>query len=96
MGKVTALHPARGRGKRINVFIDGKFTISLEAEVVATEGLQVEKTLSASRIQELARADRFYRCLNAAKHYLSYRPRSESELRDRLQRRGFDSDTSKV
>ena len=29
-------------------------------------------------------------CLNAAYHYLSYRPRSEGEMRDWLRRRGFD------
>jgi regulatory protein len=31
------------------------------------------------------------RCLDAAFRYLSYRPRSEAELRQRLKRRGFDS-----
>ena len=29
-------------------------------------------------------------CLDAALHYLSYRPRSETEIRQRLQRRGFE------
>jgi len=33
------------------------------------------------------------RCLEAAYRYLSYRPRSESEIRERLQRRGFDAET---
>ena len=32
------------------------------------------------------------RCLDAALRYLSYRPRSEAELRERLGRRGFDGD----
>jgi len=93
MRKITALRIGRGRGKRINIFLDGKFAFSLEAEVVAKEGLRVEQVLSTDQIEALTRSDHFHRCLNAAVHYLSYRPRSESELRERLHQRGFDGDT---
>lgn len=31
-------------------------------------------------------------CLDAAYHYLSYRPRSEAEVRQRLRQRGFDTE----
>ena len=93
MGKITALHTGRGRGKRVNIFLDGEFAFSLEAEVAAKERLQVEQVLSDTQIETLARSDRFHRCLNAAVHYLSYRPRSEAELRERLHQRGFDGDS---
>ena len=56
------------------------------------EGLQVGQELSNSHIEALARSDHFHRCLNAALRYLSYRPRSEFELRQRLCQRGFDGD----
>ncbi len=92
MRKITALRVGRGRGKRVNIFLDGKFAFSLEAEVAAKEGLQVEQVLSDEQIKALTRSDHFHRCLNAAVHYLSYRPRSESELRERLRQRGFDGD----
>ena len=93
MTRITAIRAGRGRGKRVNVFLDGKFAFSLEAEVAVTEGLQAGQELSAGEIEALARSDHFHRCLNAALHYLSYRPRSESEIRGRLQRRGFDGDS---
>jgi len=93
MKKITAIRAGRGRGKRVNVFLDGKFAFSLEAEVAVKEDLQVGQELSVGQIEALARSDHFHRCLNAAAHYLSYRPRSESELRERLYRRGFDDDS---
>jgi len=93
MGKITDLRPGKGRRKRVNVFLDGKFAFSLEADVVEKERLQIEQVLSADRIAALTKADNFQRCLNAAVHYLGYRPRSESELRERLHRRGFNGDT---
>ena len=91
MTKITALRAGRGR-QRVNVFLDGKFAFSLEAEVVVKEGLQVGQEVSSNQIEALARSDHFHRCFDAAVHYLSYRPRSESEIRERLQRRGFDGD----
>ncbi len=90
MNKITAPRVGRGRGKRVNVFLDGKFTFSWEAEVAVKEGLQIGQELSANQIGAMARADHFHRCLSVAARYLSYRPRSESELRERLHWRGFD------
>ena len=96
MGKITALRMGRGQRKRVNVSLDGRFAFSLEAEVAIKEGLQVGQELSGSQIEALARSDHFHRCLNAANHYLSYRPRSESELRERLHQRGFNGDSVEV
>ena len=96
MSKVTALRIRKGRKKRVNVFLDNRFAFSLEAEVVIREGLQVGQELSANQIKALAKSDHFHSCLNAATHFLGYRPRSEFEVRERLQRRGFDDNTIKV
>jgi regulatory protein len=91
MKKVTAVRSGK-RGKRVNIFLDEKFAFSLEAEVALKEGLKAEQALSEDEIEALKKADLFQRCLNAAFHFLSYRPRSEAELRQRLGKRGFDGD----
>jgi regulatory protein len=91
--QVTALRSGGGRRKRVNVYLDSKFAFSLEAGVVLTERLKVGQELTSEQIRALARADNLQRCLNAAMHYLSYRPRSEFELKERLGRRGFDGDS---
>jgi regulatory protein len=93
MNKITAIQIGKSRGKRVNVSLDGRFAFSLAAEVVLREGLRVGQELSAAEVEALAGTDRFHRCLNAALRYLSYRPRSEFELKERLQRRGFDGDS---
>ena len=96
MSKVTALRIRKGRKKRVNVFLDNRFAFSLEAEVVIREGLQVGQELSANQIKALVKSDHFHSCLNAATHFLGYRPRSEFEVRERLQRRGFDDNAVEV
>jgi regulatory protein len=89
MKKVTAIRSGQ-RGQRVNIFLDEKFAFSLEAEVAIKEGLRTDQSLSEGEIEALKKADLFQRCLNAAFRLLNFRPRSESELRERLHRRGFD------
>ena len=96
MSKVTALRIRRNREKRVNMFLDGKFAFSLEAEVATKEGIQVGQELSANQIEALAKSDHFHRGLNAAVRYLSYRPRSEAELRVRLRQHDFDGSTQEA
>lgn len=93
MAKVTAIRAGRSQRKRVNVFLNGKLAFSLEAEVALKENLRVGQELADDQTETLARANCFHRCLNAATHYLGYRPRSEAELRERLCRRGFDDDS---
>ena len=90
MKTVTAVRAGKGRNKRVNVFLDGRFAFSLEAEVAVKAGLRAGQELAEDNIQTLARTDQSQRCFNAASRYLSYRPRSEAELRERLSRRGYD------
>jgi regulatory protein len=88
---ITAINAGKNtRFKRSNIFLDGKFAFSLDNEVIAKETLSVGRELSQGEITALAGADIFQRCLNAAFHFLSYRPRSESEIKERLERQGFD------
>ena len=93
MNMVTAVRTGKGAGKRVNIFLDGKFAFSLEAEVALKESLLSGQELSDSQVAALLKSDNFHRCLDAATRYLSYRPRSESELRERLIRRHFDNDS---
>ncbi|MQY72823.1 MAG: regulatory protein RecX [Dehalococcoidia bacterium] len=93
MSRITDLRTGKRREKRINIYLGGRFAFSLGAEVVAKENLQVGQELSDNQIELLTGGDQLQRCLAAAYRYLGYRPRSESELRERMQRRGFAAET---
>ena len=94
MSKITGLRKRKSREKRVNIFVDGKPALDLLAEVAMKEELKVGQELSESRLEALANSDNYQRCLNAAIHYLGYRPRSESEVRQRLLKRGFAGDAT--
>jgi len=90
MATITALRKGKGRNKRINIYLDGSFAFSLEAESVSKGGLQTGSELSADDIEALSKLDHTQRCLGAALRYLNYRPRSEHEVAERLKQHDFD------
>ena len=93
MAKITALSRSKGRGGRLDISLDNRYAFSLTAEVAVSEGIKVGQELSQGQIRALSHLDRFQHCYDAASRLLSYRPRSESELRERLFRRRFDADS---
>jgi regulatory protein len=89
VGTITALRLNDSK-KQVNVFVDGLFSFSIADELAVTNRLEVGGHLSVDQIEELKEANLSKGCFDAALHYLSYRPRSENEVRQRLRRRGFD------
>ena len=89
MSKITALKTNKRTDKQVGMFLDGKFVISLDTEVAAKEGLKIGQDLSDDQIKILMKNIGFTRCLNTAYRYLSYRPRSEAEMKGHLHQRGF-------
>jgi regulatory protein len=93
VAKITALRSGKGRSKKANISLDGKYAFSLEAEVALKEGLKVGQELSAGQIEALKKVNNYQRCYDAAARYLSYRPRSEYEMRRQLTKHHFDDDS---
>jgi regulatory protein len=93
MSVITRLARAKRQDNKINVYLDGKYSLSLPNDVVVREGLHKDQELSDAHLKSLVETGRQRRCLDAATRYIGYRPRSELEVRQRLQRRGFDGDS---
>ena len=46
MSKITALKTNRRTNKQVSMFLDGKFTVSLDTEIAVKEGLKIGQELS--------------------------------------------------
>lgn len=92
MSKITGLKQGKNRAKRIHVYVDDKFAISLAPETALKEKLGIGQELGKTVLDELANKDLRQRCFNSAVRFLGYRPRSETEIRQRLARHGFDKE----
>jgi len=96
MFEVTALKLASKKMDQINVYLDNNYAFTVEAVVVNKLGLRVGQELSDRQIEEIKEINLVEKGIEAALQYLSYRPRSEKEVRQRLSKRGFNDVIGKV
>jgi len=96
MGKITSLKTGQRTGKQVNIFLDGKLAIEVDIEVAVKKGLKIGQELPDDQIKGLTEDISLVRCLNTAYRFLSYRPRSEAEMKDRLVRRGFEDSNIEI
>ena len=84
MKKITALEVQKRNPNRVNVHLDGEFAFGL-ARIVAA-WLKVGDVLDEPKIQKMQTEDARERALQQAMLLLSYRARSESEIRRNLRK----------
>lgn len=87
MPKVTAIESQKRNPQRVNIYLDGEFAFGLTRLVAAW--LKVGDELSAEKIASLQEADAREQALQYALRLLTYRPRSQAEVRQRLEQRGW-------
>lgn len=84
MTEITAVKPQKKRSGRFNVYLDGKFAFGVSAEELTLNKLKIGRQLTEAEVERLRAGLDFQKLLDKALKYLSYRPRSERELRDYL------------
>ena len=84
MRKITAIEAQKKRSNRVNVYLDGDFAFGLEG--ITAAWLKVGQELDEKKIEQLQAEDARERALQQALLFLSYRARSESEIRKNLQK----------
>ena len=84
MKKITAIEVQKRTPSRVNIFLDGEFAFGL-ARIVAA-WLRVGQELDEKKIEQLQAEDARERALQQALLFLSYRARSESEIRQNLRK----------
>ncbi|HWQ05422.1 MAG TPA: RecX family transcriptional regulator [Longilinea sp.] len=92
--RITALKAQKRNPNRINVYLDGEFAFGL-ARIVAA-WLQVGQTINDDKIHALQSQDANEVAYQKAIHFLSYRPRSEDEIRRKLNKDGFSEEISEA
>jgi regulatory protein len=93
-GKITALRFQKRNKDRVNVYIDGQFAFGLAA--IEAARLRVGQTLSDDDVARLRVRDEVERAYERALNFLSYRPRSETEVRRNLSKKDVEDEVIEV
>lgn len=87
MKKITALEAQKRNPNRVNIHLDGEFAFAV-ARIVAA-WLKIGQELDDDRIARLQAEDARERALQQAMLFLSYRVRSEAEIRQNLRKHEY-------
>ena len=86
MPRISAISPQKN-GKRVNIYLDGKFGFGIDLENYVTLGLKVESELTDEKVKEIIKKAEFQKTLEKILKFATLRPRSEREVRGWLKRK---------
>lgn len=89
-GTITALKLQKRNKNRVNVYLDGRYSFSLTGHLAVP--LRRGQVLSDKEIARLEEKDEFHRAYERAVKFIAYRPRSEAEVRRRMERQDVAPD----
>ena len=77
---ITSLKPTKNK-RNISLFIDGRFVFSIPVEIVVGKNLKLNSQLTSRELNQLLQESYLEKLYNKSLNFLSYRPRSEKEVK---------------
>ena len=77
--------------KRFNIYLDYKFAFAVSAEALTKADLKVDQEITEREIERLRYKDTKSKLYDRVLKFLSYRPRSEKEIRDYLKKKSQET-----
>lgn len=90
MQRITAIEEQERRSNRRSIFIDGKFALGVDEQVVADLGLHIGQEITEEELQEIVHSELLSKARERALTFLDYRARSKAEISGRLAKAGYD------
>lgn len=88
--KITDMKQGVRNENRVNVYVNGKYSFSLDVAQVVDLGVKVGLEITEERLVELKKASEFGKVYQRALEWVLVRPRSTREVRDYLRRRSSE------
>ena len=95
-GTITSLERQKKNQNRVSVFIDGTFAFGIHQDVLLQHMLYTGLRIELDTIEQIRQADQLIRAKTAAIHYLSYRARTEHEIRNKLKKDRFSTEIIEI
>ncbi len=85
--RITSLEQQANNPERINLYLDGSFSLGISAELMLTLSLHIDQELSDSDLEQIKSEEARQQAIERAINYLSFRPRSQAEVRRYLRKK---------
>lgn len=88
--KITQIAVQKKRKNRCSIFLDDEYAFGLDQEIVLQFGLKKGDQLAEQQIEQILLNEEKKKAKDRALNFLSYRDRSEKEVRTKLKDVGYD------
>src|SRR5260370_36073641 len=85
--QITDLEPQVNNAERVNVYVDGRYLLGVNAAIVLRMELRIGQELLPEQLEQLRSEDAEQQAGDRALNYLSFRPRSREEVHRYLRRK---------
>jgi len=86
--KITAIKQQKKNQNRMNIYLDGEFAFGISNSL--GQSLEIGDLLDDFAVEDLLQKDYLERTWQKALQFLNYRSRTEQELKEKLQKSGFN------
>jgi regulatory protein len=86
--KITKIEAQKRNPRRLSIYLDGRFALGLDAQVVQDMGLHQGLEISRTQLGKVFSAEEKNKAKNFALDFIGYRARSVREVAQRLEKRG--------
>jgi len=93
---ITEIAECAKNKDRVNIYVDGVFSFAVYKETALAEKLKKGVEINHEQIQEIRREDAQKYAFSAALQYVSFKQRTEKEVRDKLRQKGIDEAASEI
>lgn len=90
--KITDIKQAVRNENRVNIYVNGRYTFSLDVAQVVDMGVKIGRVISEEELADYKKASEFGKAYQRALEWVLMRPRSVRELKDYLKRREIQSE----
>lgn len=92
MPNISAIEPGRRRG-RFNIYVNGQFAAAAGEKTIAELNIRLGQEFTSERLAQIAQGEETRRAVETAARMLESRPRSSSEIVQRLRQKGYEDET---
>lgn len=93
--KITNLKQGVKKPNRVNIFVDDKFSFSLDVSQVVELKIKVGQEISEDKLEEFKKTSEYGKLYQRTLEWVLMRPRSEKETRDYLYKKIYDKKLNK-
>lgn len=86
MPKITKIEVQKKNKERFNLFLDGEFEMGIDIDTLVKFNLKKDQVVEAAEMEQIQKYEHYRLGINIAIQYLSYKKRTEKEVRQHLEK----------